>query len=76
MAKNERKNTQQKRAIQPGKFTRFMLSFSFKRLKAVATGNTSFVGVLEARLPYTASHKDFSSFSEDSSGGAQLLLYS
>lgn len=30
VAKNEIKNSQQKRTTQPGKLTRFMLSFSFK----------------------------------------------
>lgn len=41
---------------------------ALKRLKAVAIGNASFAGVLEARLPYTAPHMDFLSLSEDSSG--------
>lgn len=47
-----------------------MLSFS---LKADCHRNL-FAGVLEARLPYTASHKDFPSLFEDSSRGSTATL--
>lgn len=69
MAKNERKNTQQKELYNPGNSSSLCSVSVWRR---IATGNASFAKVLEARLLYTASHKDFPSLFEDSSYSCTL----